>query len=87
MKGQNSFNIFWRQFFDPLPQLTTPNVKGEQQENGHILAAFESLPMQSMLDFILLEKEDLESATTIDDGKLTLIEIRKLLKAKEWFIT
>ena len=40
-----------------------------------------------MLDFILLEQEDLESATTIDDGKLTCIEIRKLLKAKEWFIT
>ena len=24
MKGQNSFDIFWGQFFDPLPQLTTP---------------------------------------------------------------
>ena len=60
---------------------------GEQQENGRLLAAFESLQIQSILDFILLEQEDLESATTIDDGKLTSIEIRKLLKAKEWFIT
>ena len=40
-----------------------------------------------MLDFILLEQEDLESAATNDDGKLTFIEIRKLLKAKDWFIT
>ena len=40
-----------------------------------------------MLDFILLEQEILESANTIDDEKLTRIEIRKLLKAKDWFIT
>ena len=64
------------------------NIRGEQQENGRLLAAFESLQIQSMLDFILLEQnEDLECATTIYDGKLTCIEIRKLLKAKEWFIT
>ena len=30
------------------------NVIGEQQENGCLLAAFESLQIQSMLDFILL---------------------------------
>ena len=63
------------------------NIMGEQQENGRLLDAFESLQIQSMLDFILLEQENLESSTTIDDGKLTRIEIRKLLKAKDWFIT
>ena len=31
MKGQNSFNIFCGQFFDPLPQLTTPILK---HQNG-----------------------------------------------------
>ena len=30
------------------------NVMGEQQENDRLLAAFESLQIQSMLDFILL---------------------------------
>ena len=39
--------------------------------------------IQSLLDFILLEQEDLESATPFDDGKLTHIEIRELLKTKE----
>jgi len=63
------------------------NVMGDPQENGRLLAAFQSLQVQSMLDFIILEQEDLESATTIDNGKLTRIEIRKLLKAKEWFMT
>ena len=33
MKGQNSFDIFWGQFFDPLPQLTTPNESGSDSQH------------------------------------------------------
>ena len=34
------------------------NVMGEKQENGCLFAVFQSLQIQSMLDFIILDQED-----------------------------
>ena len=57
------------------------NIMGEKQENDHLLAAFESLPIQSMLDFIILEKKK-----TIKVPPPWVMENSLALKS-EWFIT
>ena len=66
-------------------------VLGDDEEGGRLQSAFDSLTIDTITDFIILEKSDFEDAevnTEPDSGtKLTRIEVKRLLKAQEWYMT
>ena len=64
-------------------------VMGEDEVDGRLAKAFDSLGLENISDFLILEQSDFEFAvldtTTTPVTKLSKIEIRKLLKAQEWY--
>lgn len=67
-------------------------VMGEDEEGGRLKSAFESLSVESITEFLILEENDyadavIDATTDPNKPKLTRIEIRKLLKAQQWYKT
>ena len=66
------------------------NVLGDSVEGGRLESAFANLQVTHMTDFLIMERDDFESATiasSSENPSLTRLEIRKLLKAQEWYRT
>ncbi len=67
------------------------NVMGEAEDQGRLLNAFQSLVIETIVEFLILQKEDYEDALVNNNNdatsKLTKLEVRKILKAQEWFHT
>jgi hypothetical protein len=65
------------------------NVFSEPAESGRLLDAFQALNITNIVDFLIMEQIDFESVILANSQphNLSKLEIRKLLKAQEWYKT
>jgi hypothetical protein len=65
------------------------NVFSEPAEGGRLLDAFQALSITNIIDFLIMEQIDFESVILVhtQPRNLSKHEIRKLLKAQEWYKT
>ena len=59
------------------------DVLGEKADEGRLLTAFKELEIENVTDLMYLSEADFKTPA----AKLSLVLIRKLLKAQEWYRT